>query len=239
MKTKMIAAVVALGLLLSICGAQADVFMKQKEHTDAISMMGQTQPARDEISTTWLTTDKVRHDAGKTSVIMLLEQSMLYILQHDKKSYMAMPLKFDLKATEQPKNDMGMTFAVTPSNENKKINTWNCKKYEMKMTMGGMGMSVTTEIWATEDLKIDQVIYSKFASAAMGANPMLASMMDKMVSEMKKIKGVQVLSTTTTQMMGQSMKSSSELLEFKEGTAPAGIFKLPDGYKKESFMGME
>ncbi len=238
MKIRIIAVVVAVGVLLSVCGAQADIFMKQKNHSDAMTIMGHTEPAKDEVSTTWLSKDKVRHDTDKMSMIMLLDEGVLYVLQHDKKSYMAMPLKFDVKA-QQPQVDMGLTFTVTPGNESKKINNWNCKKYITRMSMGQMGMSVTTEVWATQDLKIDPAIYSKFVSAAMAANPMMSSMMDKMVQEMKKIQGVQVYSATTTQMMGQSMKSTVELLEFKEGTAPAGIFKLPAGYKKESFKGMQ
>jgi hypothetical protein len=36
--------------------------------------------------------------------------------------------------------------------------------------------------------------------------------------------------------MGQTMSSSTELLEFKDGTAPANLLKIPAGYKKTEFM---
>jgi hypothetical protein len=34
--------------------ARADIYMKQKVHTDEFKMMGQTQPAKDAISVFWL-----------------------------------------------------------------------------------------------------------------------------------------------------------------------------------------
>jgi len=51
--------------------------------------------------------------------------------------------------------------------------------------------------------------------------------MQAMQEEMKKIRGVPVLTTTTTTMMKDvTMKSSRELLEIKEDTAPAGTFDV-------------
>ena len=53
---------------------------------------------------------------------------------------------------------------------------------------------------------------------------------------MKKIKGVPVFTETTMNMMGMQMKSTQELLEFKQGTAPKGTFGIPKGYKKTDMM---
>ncbi len=220
-----------------IGAAHADIFMKQKEHTDAVTIMGQSQPAKDQITTVWMTSDKVRTDNAEASVIMRLDKSTIYILQHKEKIYMELPLNFAAAAANQTMPDMGVKLTVTPGAEKKKINTWNCQKYMMKMEMGGMGFSVENEIWATEEVKIDPTLYAKFSSAAMGANPMLASILPKIVEEMKKIKGVHVLTVATMQMMGQTIKSNTELIEFKEGKAPEGIFELPAGYKKQSMMG--
>jgi hypothetical protein len=51
----------------------------------------------------------------------------------------------------------------------------------------------------------------------------------------KKIKGIPVLTTTTmTMMKNTTVKSSRELLEIKEGTAPSGIFGIPIGYTKQT-----
>ena len=58
--------------------------------------------------------------------------------------------------------------------------------------------------------------------------------LDKMLEEMKKIKGLIVLSTGTTSMMGTDVKTTQELLEVSEKMAPAGTYNIPTGYKKQN-----
>ncbi|HOT96839.1 MAG TPA: DUF4412 domain-containing protein [bacterium] len=230
--------IVFLTLLVLACArlAQADIYIKESEHSDAIVIMGQTHPAKELIKTTWMTRDKVRRDDPETSIILRMDKGLLYILRHPQKSYMEIPLNF-ATATEQPAVDLGIQATVTPAGEKKKIGKWNCSKSILKLDMGGMGFAITSEIWATEDIKIDPALYAKFTSALMAANPMLASSLHTMIEEMQKIKGVHVLNQTSIQMMGQTIKTSTTLIEFKEGKAPDGIFELPADYKKQSMMG--
>jgi len=59
--------------------------------------------------------------------------------------------------------------------------------------------------------------------------------MQALQEERKKIKGVPVLTiTTTTIMKDTTVRSSRELVEIKEGQAPAGIFEIPPEYTKQS-----
>jgi len=226
---------VALLLVLSL-SAQADVFMKQKHHTDAFAMMGKTQPAKDTFASIWFGDGKVRSDQDKNSTILLLDKKVIYIIDHGKKTYMEVPLDFTAPMNQQMPASMGLKVTVTATGASKKINNWSCKKYLQKMEI--MGMNVDSEIWATEDLKMDPEIYSKFISAGLRQNPAMRAEVGKMVEEMKKIKGVQVQTFTTNVMMGQSIKSTVELVEFKEGTAPAGTFTLPAGYTKAQMPSM-
>ena len=118
---------------------------------------------------------------------------------------------------------------VTPTDETKKIGDWKCRKYiqEMKTMMG----PTTSEIWATQDLKIKYDVYQKFKEA-FGGQGTFGNMMSSMAEEMKKVEGVPVLTTTTMSMMGANITSTTELLEFKEVSAPEGTFDIPSGYKK-------
>jgi hypothetical protein len=175
------------------------------------------------------------------------------MIDHNKMQYSEMPLDFDkmfeeaagAQAAEDPekaeamkkmpgfmkkmmKGVMGnMSAKVTETGETKKIGSWNCRKYLVEMDMGMAGKS-NAETWATEDLKID---YTKAFTAA---NAMMASMpgFEKIVQEMKKIKGVVVLQTSTVTMMGADVTSTTELLEATEKAAPAGNYDVPAGYKK-------
>jgi len=230
---------------------QTDIYMKQKNHTDGFQMMGQSQPAKDVIQTVWITKDKIRSDDPEMSLILRLDKNKMYMLNHAQKTYTEMPM--DISSTidskmqeamdeeemseEERANAMsmmkGMTqmkVTITPTSEKKKIGNWNCQKYnqELVMMMGPM----SSEIWATEDLKMDYDLYNTYMAAMMGKGGMFGDFMSQIVAEMKKVKGIPVLTTTTMNMMGASVKSAQELMEFKEGNAPAGYFDIPAGYKK-------
>ena len=245
------------GLIFLSTSLQADIFMKQKSHTDGFQLMGQSQPASEEIQDIWITQDKIRSDDSKQSVILRLDQNKMYMLNHEEKTYAELPLDFGEVLDSQMKEAMEgedmdaeqkesmmkmmqgmseMKVTIKPTGETKKIGDWNCQKYIQTMeTM--MGPS-TSEIWATEDLKMDHDLYSKFM-ATMSGQGMFGNIMTDMIKEMKKIKGVPVLTVSSVNMMGASIKSTQELIEFKEGTAPAGIFDLPKGYKKTDDMNFQ
>jgi hypothetical protein len=223
-------------------------------------VMGQTQPEKDEIMVFWLGENNVRTDqeSAKTTSILMTDKKLLYMINHEKMQYAEMPLDFDkmleeaaaAEAGDDPekakdmeklpgfmknmmKGVMGnMSAKVTETGETKKIGNWNCRKYLIEMDLG-MGGKTNSESWATEDLKID---YTKAFTAA---NAMLAGMpgFEKIVQEMKKVKGVVVYSTSTVKMMGAEVTSTTELLEATEKDAPAGNYDIPAGYKKVKSMG--
>jgi hypothetical protein len=243
--------VILVCLVFAATQARADVYMKQKTHTDAIQMMGQSQPAKDDIMIFWLGENKTRMDqeSAKTTSIILADKKLLYMIDHNKMQYAEMPLDFDkiiegaaaAQAGDDPdkaqamskisglmKNMMGsMSAKVTETNETKKIGNWNCRKYLIEMNMGMAG-TTSAEAWATEDLKID------YAMAFTAANAMMAAMpgFEKIIQEMKKIKGVVVYQTSKVKMMGAEVTATTELLEATDKAAPAGNYDIPAGYKK-------
>jgi hypothetical protein len=227
---------------------QADVYIKQKNHTDEMKIMGQTQPASDEMFVTWMGKDKARLDHGEdTSIIVRLDKKMIYMINHAEMKYGEMPFNetsdiltaavsgsdlSDEEKAQAQKMMKGFASMMQPkvtvkeTGEAQKIKNWNCKKYIMTMEM--MGTKSTSEIWATEDIKIDYELYKTLGLSMMPKTPGL----DKMLEEMKKIKGLTVLSTGTTSVMGTDVKSTQELLEVSEKSAPAGTYEVPEGYKK-------
>lgn len=229
---------------------QADVFIKQKNHTDGFSMMGQSQPAKDDLFVTWMGKDRARMDHGEeTSIIIRMDKKVMYMINHAEKKYAEMPIdsKGDIFSSaiagsglsdeEQAQAKKMMAgfakmmkpkVSVTETGETQKIKNWNCKKYNMTMSM--MGTTSKTEIWASEDIKIDYELYRNLTFSVMGQTPGIEDMM----KEMEKIKGIVVMSTGTMSMMGTDVKSTQELLEVADRSAPGGTYEVPSGYKKEN-----
>jgi hypothetical protein len=247
-------AAILIGLAAVARPARADVFMKQKVHTGAMKVMGQSQPEKDTIRVTWLGPNKVRMDQdGGTSTVFLADKKVLYLIDHNKKQYSEMPLDFEkmmgqaaeAQAGEDPdrakamekmpaamKNMMkgmmeGMSATVTDTGETKTIGSWTCRKYLVEMNMGMMG-KVKSESWATEDLKVDTSLYFTSANAMMASQPGF----EKIAQEMRKIKGVVVSTASAMTVMGSDVTSTTELLECADKAAPAGTYELPAGYTK-------
>jgi protein-tyrosine-phosphatase len=226
--------------------AFADIYMKQKVHTDAIQMMGMAQPANDVIAKIWITEKGFRSDDPANSTIMLGKEQKIIMIDHAAKTYTEQPMNMnDMMAAmgegETPEdqaamqqmmqNLMKMDAVVQETKDQKTINGWKCRKYIMTVN-SAMG-PITNEVWATEDLKVDRKVYEQLATRMLASMPGLQNSVEGMKKEIAKIKGVQVMTKSTFTMMGQTHNTTTEMLEFKEGPAPAGIFDIPAGYKKQ------
>jgi hypothetical protein len=224
----------------------ADTMIKQTTSVDAFEMMGQKVPARADTSATWLAKGKARMDQGDTAtVIMLMEKNVLYMIDHNKKSYAEMPLdalgdmekmmgidesdeeaKAQLEMMKGMMSMMQMKVTVKPTEETQKIRDWDCTKYLVSTKMG-MG-SVESEIWATEDAKVD---FDMFLEISQSFKAMFPGYKEA-VEEMKKVKGIAVKTDATVDMMGAKVHSMTEVIEIAEKNAPAGTFAVPEGYEK-------
>ncbi|MGA2362947.1 MAG: hypothetical protein ABSG73_10870 [Candidatus Aminicenantales bacterium] len=233
-------------LALGVVSVRADVYMKQKTHTGSFTVMGKTQPEKDETVVFWLGENKARtdHDGGK-STLLLADKGLLYMIDHNKKTYAEMPLDMS-KAVDEALAEKGeqgqkvagfmkgltkgmmggITVKVTETGETKKIGSWSCRKYiiDMKMPMG----ETNSEAWATEDLKIDAKLYLTSVNAMMASQPGFQDI----IKEMQKIKGVIAYQTTTAKMRGSDIVTTTELIECGDRTAPAGSYDVPAGYSK-------
>lgn len=225
----------------------ADTWLKQRQHTDAYTVMGQEQPATDMVQTVWLGSDRMKSDDGRQSAIIRLDRQKIYFIDHAGRTYTEMPMDMDLLMDEATRGEdmtaeemqqfkemargmMKMTFSVKETGKTKKIGKWRCSGYvQTVQTMMG---NITSEIWATRDIKIDYDRYATFSAATMAMQPGMQQSLEQTMAELKKIRGVPVFSSTTTQMMGATMTTSQELLDIREKNPPKGCYDLPAGYTR-------
>lgn len=229
-------------LLVALQPVMAQNYMlKQKSHTDETKMMGQTEPATDVIQTLWFTKDAIATvDEGGT-VITDLKNKKIITIDHEEKSYTEMPMDFAMGGDDEEEAGgmaammrglMKSEVSVEPTGEKKKVGKWNCKGY--KFTLKTMMGPLTQIMYATKDTDMDADAYRQYMTSAMAMFPGLKDKMKEVAKEMKKIKGVVVRTEVEMKVMGSSMKSYTEVLEIKKGKAPAGTFKIPAGYKRQS-----
>jgi hypothetical protein len=124
-----------------------------------------------------------------------------------------------------------MEAKITETAETKRIKNWNCRKYLIEVSMP-IGKS-RSEAWATEEIRIDPQLYWTASNARIASQQGF----EKIIEEMKKVKGMIVYQETNAEAMGSTVRTVEEVVEVSEKAAPAGSFDIPKGYKKTSAFG--
>jgi hypothetical protein len=223
-------------IVISCAFLSADVYIKTNTHTDAF--MG--QPAKDVVTEQWIGKDKFANVAENQTTIVDLGKKKLFIIYNNTKSYVEADLPLDISklVPDQMASMMSMmklTVTVNPTDETKKIDKWNCKAYDINMDMSMMQMKM--KAWVTTDVPFDWKSYMEkmFGIIMTSTMPMIDQ---KSIDEFKKIKGFQVATDMSMAMMGQNVKVSTRVAEITSKPAPANIYSVPAGFKKQDKMTM-
>jgi hypothetical protein len=216
-------------LLLAAPFALAGHYIEQQRHTDAMTVMGQTQPARDSVQKIWMDADKMASDTGdQTTVIIRLDQNKIYFVNHAKKSYSVtdLPMKFPpemekMMAAFQFKTDLQKT------GERKQIGPYSCEG--VNMTLSGF-MNFNVKMWVTSDIKLPFSQYYTMSSAMTSYSPALKEMTEKMRS-LGNVFAVE--QEMTGEVMGTKTHSVTRLVKYDETVIPASKFEPPAGYTEQ------
>jgi len=237
--------------------ASPDIYLREKSHTDQVSVLGQILiPEEDITIESWISDDRVRQDAYDplgnplNSTIIRLDQGKIFLIDHTSRTYSDMDYPLPVNMDSQLPIDINslleqMTLEVTPTSKTKMIDSWSCTKYDVRIEtidIQGQSIVITQEIWTTNDIKINQELF-KNPTLDNQPNVLISSpTQNAITSQWNKIKGYPVLTITTTtlttHMMGNkldiTMTYTNELIEITEGVPPEGIYEIPKGYTKTS-----
>ncbi len=231
-------------VLLAAVFMSADVYIKQKTHTDAMEMMGQKQPAKDAISELWLGDGKMATVSGKTNMVLDLKNKKMYYVFHDKKSYFETTLPLDTAKILPPQAAQmmagtKMAASVKANGKTKKIGTWNCTGYDvvLDITTPMMPMKMNMAIWASSEVPFDwKAFRDNMAPGLLKAQMASLGMNDEAIEAFKKIDGYQVGMDMNMTVMGAKIHTTMEVVEIAKKAAPAGTYAPPAGYTKTDKM---
>jgi hypothetical protein len=239
MKRLFVTGLIVLAFSSALLGS--DIYIKQKSHTDGFAMMGQETPAKDEFYHMWLGDNKLAMQMPSMSLVVNMDDNLMYWINHESKNYveMELPLDLDKYFPEQMRQMMkNVEVSVAPSGEKKKVGEWECEGYDMSLNF--MGMDMKQKMWTSTQVPFD---WKDYAEKLM---PKLYEAMfqlgDESLQELLKIEGFLIRQETTMAMMGNEIKSWQEVIEIEKKSAPAGTYGVPDGYTKKDkldFMDMQ
>lgn len=198
------------------------------------------------LSTTYLSTDKVRTSAPDQDVIVDLKASRYVFVDNKKKEYWettAAEMEATFKQLEAQMSQMAEQMKNMPAALRDKLGGGPVPPVTVQKGVGSkvvaghtcqpytvsMGDSMKIEMWVAPDVEFPA--QSLDARKALFQGPM--ARFGKVFDEMKKIKGYPLLEVTSMKLMGQAVESTREVTELRKGAIPASTFETPAGYKRK------
>ncbi len=220
--------------------SRADTWMKVREHTDANYHHGTEDPAVDSESEIWIgegriaSIDKDRHyiiDMTAGKVIIVEQADTAYVET-------ALPFALSVILPEQVRPRAAMfqtTGEVTKLEGTREIGGRRCEGWIVHSWIDYQEVKYNeTErtTWIAKDLPISGRDLETYYDVVWKLN----NFNDGFVAALKGMGGWEMLTESVTYSEGNAVKSSSQVVEVAEKDAPAGIFTIPQGYRKKEFI---
>jgi hypothetical protein len=231
----------ALILILMIpAAAHADVCMKQKSHTDSYYYGGVTNPADDQQTETWMSSDKIASIGNTRTVIVDGAADVMYFVNHTDSTYVEIALPMDWSAVVDGPllgrlNMFKRMGKVKATDETKKIGEWECRGYDVLTWIPYMDIRYDEremKVWMATAPPADAAYYIE----TMPEFWTLRNYSDSLMVEMEKLKGLEVASEGVVYQRGFTVNSSEELLDMFEAEPPPDVYTVPEGYTKKEHL---
>jgi hypothetical protein len=211
--------------LLAAVPAAADTLLTIKSHVQGLTMAG---PPDGEIRI-WVAGDKLRRDDGDaSSTILRLDRNKLYVVNHQDRTYSELSLPLDLQKLGASQDILKTVVQVNPTNETRKIRSWNARKVEVDVS-NAAGLKLDGTLWVSKDVEayatLNRMAVSMAALQPGGAN---------LARQLEQVGGFPVVQEAEVEMNGSRFKTREELVSVETKAAPAGLYEPPAGYAKEA-----
>jgi hypothetical protein len=232
-------AVCSLAVTLGALVARADVFITKKNHTDPIAMHNQTVPARDWVSKQWIGESRMAIHNDDISIIVDNGAKKMLLINHKGKTFTPMALPPDLSKHFPPNVAKIMQAAtdsvkvkVTPRKDKEQVEKWPCGGYDIEigMTMMGMPMQTQMKVWASKDVPFD---WKKAAALVKEATRLQMRLNEAAAKELDAIEGFWIATEMAVNVMGQEVKTKSQVQTIEEKAPEPTTYAVPEGYQEQ------
>lgn len=232
-------------IILGITAAfiHADVYIRQRVHTDSYYYSGVTTPAVDHVNEMWIGESKMALMTKNRVTILDMDHNRAFILIRNSKTYLETTLPLDLfkLVPEQLTSFLQANQyigTVKDTGKTKKIGKWNCRVYEINSYIqyqeDRLNESDTT-LWVSTDVPFDLKKYND-----MNTNlHKLENFSDPFCIQLKKIKGFGIARESLFYIKGFSVKSTAAVIDITRRAPPPGTYSLPPGYTKKEALSLE
>lgn len=206
-----------------------ETYVEARTHTDEVSVMGRTVPARDGTTRTWIGEDRiaVQDEAAGNTVIFRADLGRMYVIFPEERSYYESTIPFQFPPEmQQMMQVLNPQVTVTPTADTRVVNGWSATLTKVGIKM--MGQDVAMDMWMSPEVDVSADQVRKLTQAMFSANPAFAELGSKMAA----LEGYPVRVESRVSVMGSSFGSWQEVQKVERRAAPEGTFEVPAGYKK-------
>ena len=208
----------------------ADIYIKEKTHTDSYYYGGVVHPASDSTIEIWFKDNQLAYMTAGRIVIINQNKKLISIINRNNKTYVQTFTPLDMKKILpeqlldmlQPRQVSG---DVKETKEKKKIDKWNCIGYEITVSQP---YALEIKHWATSDVPFDWKKLNEMFSDIRK----LGNYRDTYIEQLRQIKGFVVYSDVKIFLQGTSFGSKNQVLKISRKNPPGDVYSIPDGFKK-------
>jgi hypothetical protein len=221
---------VVLGLMISSV-AMADLYWESDQETKA--MPGRADESK--VIKTYLTSYASRTEQNGQITIMNFDTKVMYLINPQAKTYQQINIaemgkmpemkgqKGQMQQQQQMMKNMMGNIQVTPTQETRQIDGYNCQKYLVS------GMMMNSDYWISKDVKGYEEVreIGKKVATIFDENPMMKQM--NIAGMMGQLDGFPV--QTVMNVMKGTITTTLKKIEKKP--LDKSLFSVPDGYTLE------
>jgi hypothetical protein len=215
----------------------ADVYIKQKVHTDSYYYGGLTHPAEDSDLETWIGKKKMAYFEQDLAIKIDLEKNRLLVLDKKEKTYVETTLPPELSQLVEQRlvsrvQQLQYQGTVTETGKTKTIGKWKCKEYKINsyfLNEGARTNETDSVIRVSQDVPFDLETYQQMNAILLQSR----NHSQAFIQELKKIKGFMIASESYFYPKGFSVKSTLTIVEMSQKAPGEFTYSVPTGYTKK------
>jgi hypothetical protein len=216
--------------------SNADIYIKQKAHTDSYYYGGITRPAEDFEVETWIGEKKMAYFDQDLAIKIDMEKNRLLVLDKKEKTYIETTLPPELSGLVQQQlvsriRQLQYMGTVTDTKKTKTIGKWKCKEYKINSYFLNEGTRINESdsvIWVSADVPFDLETYQQMNTTLLQSR----NYSQAFIQELKKIKGFMIDSESYFYPKGFSVKSTKTVIEMSQKKPGEFTYSVPAGYNK-------
>lgn len=220
--------------------SRADTWLRVREHTDASYHHGTVDPAVDSESEIWIGVGRIAFIDKDRHCIIDMTAGRVIVAEKADTAYVETTLPFSLSVIlpeeVRPRAAMFQTTGeVTRLEETKMIGGRMCRGWMVHSWIDYLETRFNeTErtTWIAADLPVDEEILDAYYDVVWRMN----NFSDGFTAALKGMGGWEMMTESVTYSEGQVAKAYSLVEEIAEKAAPAGVYEVPEGYRKKEFI---